>query len=206
MDYTLTLQELEEYDWQQACLEMEAINLKEVKATHNKLLEEITRAEPKWVKERRLEYLDRLTGEIAREMLPFMEVVEMVDASKEMWFAETIEEQELELRFKKLRRIDYEKNLWNLSEFIVDTNEVNERDIEAAKDIPIDNFIQFDRAGFAKCLWHDEKTSSMKYYKNNNKIHCFGCQFNGDVIEVVRKLYNVGFLEAVRFLAKRGGI
>ena len=79
-------------------------------------------------------------------------------------------------------------------------NTVTERDIEAAKGIPIDTLLEFNRAGFARCIAHDEKTASMKYYRNVNRVNCFGCNFNEDAIGVIMKMRNAPFTEAVRFL------
>lgn len=72
--------------------------------------------------------------------------------------------------------------------------------IDKAKSVPITNYIQFNRAGFAKCICanHQEKTPSMKLYKD--KVHCFGCGFSGDVIDVVRELYGVEFIKAVQII------
>ena len=73
--------------------------------------------------------------------------------------------------------------------------------VEMAKAVAISNFIEFNHAGFAKCVWHTEKTPSMKYYEDKNRVHCFGgCGKSGDVIDVVGQLYNIKFLEAVNFI------
>lgn len=69
-----------------------------------------------------------------------------------------------------------------------------------AREVPITNFVQFNRAGFAKCLWHNESTGSLKYYPKDNKTHCFGCQAGGDVVDVVMQMHHLGFKEAVAFL------
>jgi len=75
-------------------------------------------------------------------------------------------------------------------------------DALVAKDRPITDFIDFSRAGFASCIWHNEETPSMKYYFKNNRVHCFGCQRNGDVIDVVMKLYNFDFKQALSFVVR----
>lgn len=72
-------------------------------------------------------------------------------------------------------------------------------DFERAKLVPIDSIVEFKR-GFAPCLWHNEKTPSMKYYKKNNKVHCFGCGQGGDVIDVVQQIKDCDIKQAVQFL------
>lgn len=76
-------------------------------------------------------------------------------------------------------------------------------DIERAKSVPITNFVKFDGNGFARCLWHNEKSGSMKYYKNVNKTYCFGCQIHKDVIDVIMNLHSINFNEAIKFLLNR---
>jgi hypothetical protein len=69
--------------------------------------------------------------------------------------------------------------------------------IDRAKTFPIDTFLKFNKAGFIECLFHDEKTPSMKWYPESNTVHCFGCQKNADVIDVCQKLWGTSFLETV---------
>lgn len=50
-----------------------------------------------------------------------------------------------------------------------------------------------NRAGFICCPFHQEKTPSMKIYKDS--FHCFGCGANGDVFSFVEKMDNLTFKE-----------
>lgn len=68
-----------------------------------------------------------------------------------------------------------------------------------AKLYPIDSMIDF-RDHKAKCLWHNEDTGSMHYYKDSNKVHCFGCNKTADSIDVYKQLHNCSFMEAVKSL------
>lgn len=74
--------------------------------------------------------------------------------------------------------------------------------IEQAKQKPISHFLDFNGSGFAKCLWHNEKTPSMRYYDKSNSVYCFSCQEHHDVIDVVMKLNNLTFKEAIYFLTQ----
>lgn len=73
-------------------------------------------------------------------------------------------------------------------------------DIERAKQVPIDTFVKFDRFNSCRCLFHDEKTASMKYYPKNNSVYCFGCGKKADVIDIYMHLYHVDFVTAVKTL------
>ena len=72
--------------------------------------------------------------------------------------------------------------------------------IDTIREIPITNFLEVNHAGFARCIWHEEKTPSMKFYPRNNKVFCFGCSSGGDVIDVYMKLFDVTFKDAIKKL------
>lgn len=72
--------------------------------------------------------------------------------------------------------------------------------IEQAKQVPITNYIEVNRGGFAKCPFHNEKTGSFKYYKESNSFFCFGCNEGGDVIDFIKKLRNCDLKEALKIL------
>ena len=56
------------------------------------------------------------------------------------------------------------------------------------------------------CPFHGEKTPSFNIYPENGSFYCFGCGAGGDVITFIRKIENLDYIEAVRFLAQRAGI
>jgi hypothetical protein len=59
--------------------------------------------------------------------------------------------------------------------------------------------VQLKRAGKllkACCPFHTEKTPSFIVYPDENLWHCFGCNIGGDVFDFVKKIDNIGFLEA----------
>ena len=56
------------------------------------------------------------------------------------------------------------------------------------------------------CPFHQEKTPSCKIDPSTQTWHCFGCGEGGDVISYIRKLDDVDFVDALRFLARRANI
>ena len=56
--------------------------------------------------------------------------------------------------------------------------------------------VEVNRAGFACCPFHSEKTPSMKIYKGDRGWHCFGCGKSGSVIDLTMGLFNLPFLAA----------
>ncbi len=58
--------------------------------------------------------------------------------------------------------------------------------------------IKINRNGFCRCPFHQEKTASMKVYKDS--VHCFGCNANADVIGFVQQMENCSFKDAFKRL------
>ena len=56
------------------------------------------------------------------------------------------------------------------------------------------------------CPFHSEKTPSFHVYSDNQNFFCFGCETGGDVINFIRKIENLEYIEAIHFLAKQAGI
>ena len=73
-------------------------------------------------------------------------------------------------------------------------------DVARAKQVHIGRYVKFNNSGFARCLWHEEKSPSMKYYSDRNKVYCFSCNAHKDVIDVVMEQNRVNFKEAVRLI------
>lgn len=56
---------------------------------------------------------------------------------------------------------------------------------------------KIDRKGFMRCIFHNEKTASMKVYEGNKGYYCFGCGSGGDVIDFMQRAFNLSFTEAI---------
>lgn len=72
--------------------------------------------------------------------------------------------------------------------------------LEKAKETLITSLIDFNHAGFAHCLWHKEKTPSLKYYPKENKVYCFSCNKGGDAVDVIMAERGYTFREALKAL------
>jgi len=79
-----------------------------------------------------------------------------------------------------------------------------EQDVNKARAVLIPSLIKINRANFAKCIWHNEKTASLKYYPKSNSVYCFGCGHYDDSIGVVQQLMSYSFKDAVKWLISRG--
>jgi len=59
---------------------------------------------------------------------------------------------------------------------------------------------------FGLCPFHNEKTGSFSVNTSKQIYYCFGCHKGGGVINFIMEVENLGYREAVEFLAKRAGI
>lgn len=80
--------------------------------------------------------------------------------------------------------------------------------IERAKEVPIGNFLPNDRWAMMNgqdrqyflCPFHKEKSPSFMWDKKKNTFHCFGCNKHGDVIDLVRHIFDLSFGQALERL------
>ena len=85
------------------------------------------------------------------------------------------------------------------------------QDLKARTDLTelVSSYVNLRRSGrnlVGLCPFHREKTPSFNVYPENGSFYCFGCGTGGDVITFVRKIENLDYMEAVRFLAQRAGL
>lgn len=57
-----------------------------------------------------------------------------------------------------------------------------------------------------RCPFHTEKTPSCHFYPQTQSFYCFGCGAGGDVVNFIRMIESLDYIEAVRFLAQRAGM
>jgi DNA primase len=59
---------------------------------------------------------------------------------------------------------------------------------------------------FGLCPFHSEKTPSFSVSTDKQIYHCFGCGKGGNVINFIREIENLSYVDAVHLLAKRSGL
>lgn len=85
------------------------------------------------------------------------------------------------------------------------TELVERNDIESV----ISSYVSLKSRGKIKvglCPFHGEKTASFTVYPDTSSFYCFGCGAGGDVITFIKKIENLDYLDAVKFLAERSGL
>lgn len=73
----------------------------------------------------------------------------------------------------------------------------------------VESYVQLRRRGRTHtglCPFHNEKTPSFVVYPETQSFYCFGCGAGGDVISFIKRINNVDYLEAVKYLAGRAGM
>ncbi len=85
------------------------------------------------------------------------------------------------------------------------------QDIIAANDIValVGQYVQLRRSGgsyVGLCPFHKEKTPSFHVTPDRQLYYCFGCGAGGNIVEFVKNMEHLDFVETVRFLADRAGI
>lgn len=73
----------------------------------------------------------------------------------------------------------------------------------------IGSYIQLKRSGRTLrglCPFHNEKTPSFFVYPETSSYYCFGCGAGGDVINFIRSIENLDYIDSVKLLADRAGM
>ncbi len=115
-------------------------------------------------------------------------------------FFEEIWQSVIDKKMKEIKNLTFLLSCFPKKSKVNDENRITLEMTIRAKQVPITNYIQFDQSGFAKCPFHSEKTGSLKYYKDINKVHCFGGCGSKDVIDIIMHMTNCDFKSAVRTL------
>lgn len=82
---------------------------------------------------------------------------------------------------------------------------LSKNDIESV----VSSYVSLKRRGrnlVGLCPFHGEKTPSFNLYPETSSFYCFGCGAGGDVITFIKRIENLEYMDAVRFLADRAGM
>ena len=75
---------------------------------------------------------------------------------------------------------------------------ITDEDIERARNFPFTELIKSNKAGFATCPFHIDKTPS--FYIKKNFGHCFSCGKTVDTIQFLIEVEGLSFIQAVKNL------
>ena len=73
----------------------------------------------------------------------------------------------------------------------------------------VSDYVKITRKGkdyFGLCPFHREKTPSFSVVPSKQIFYCFGCGKGGNVINFIKNIENVEFLDSIKMLADRASI
>lgn len=151
-------------------------------------------------RERRKKYLIDCKTMLTEKILEHSDHVDLMDIPpwEKRWLMEPVRSAN-----KRIKKINGELR------YVYGTpkGSIDDEDIRRAKEVDImglDLIANTRRSGYgrhtAPCLWHDEKTGSMTIYSGGKGVHCFGCGKSGSTIDIVMKVLNLNFVDAVKYL------
>lgn len=139
---------------------------------------------------------------LLRKTIRELEVKNTTKSDDEKWFIDWLVEQWT----KDLRRRDSELRRWQYRAHPQAYAKQETFDIEALKSIPISAIMEREPSYRSPtrdtylCPIHDEKTASAMWDKKRNRLHCFGCGFDEDVIGLYMAMHGVDFKDASKQL------
>ena len=178
---------------------------REVEIPKNKiLLNEFKESNKDFTIRKRLEYLNTHIKFLDQRIKDvWNDYQKAIEEDQPYWFRKTI----LELRRtegleKKLKSFSIEKYLLEHPEDLVKVDRVTPEEIARAMDFPFNELVEFNNRGFAKCMFHDERTPSFHWYKDSNRVYCHGCNWSGNTIKFLMARDKLSFKVAVRKLIR----
>ena len=164
------------------------------KQTLAKIQELRQEVDQEWAKERRREYLK---GEFTSKLLETFGDIAKYEHFK------MYNSTEMYLIYGSYIQLDIKKLLQIKGEFVaMNTNkqsDITPDMIARAKEFPFRELHEFNRQGWCKCPFHEDKTPSMKLY-SDNRVHCYSCGKSWDTIAFMQELHGITFPEAIRRL------
>lgn len=170
---------------------------KSVRQSVKDFTEEVVMDNPDWVAERRIEYLNSKVKELTLEAnLWGLRVINHRDIIGEMIVKVIV----LPIK-KEIVKLKREMDIYQKPIAVDYDKKITDQDIERAKSVDCESLIESNKR-WAVCPFHDDKKPSLYLYPAERGYYCFSCSASGDAIDLVRKLYNYSFQDAVKHLKR----
>lgn len=204
---------------------------KNIRKTDDDFTFEITKENPEWVKEKRLEYLKNKLEELNQEYIKFWSKIRewrnKTDKNKNfsLWYVENAFADLLEtgncyggippknMRYlkdvaKDIKKMKFEIDCWTNPELLNGSGGVTPEEVNMAREVSCEYFIEVKRTAgdkkLAVCPFHNDTNPSLTIYPAGKGYHCFSCGAHGDVIDLVMKTKNLNFISAVKLILQYG--
>lgn len=107
---------------------------------------------------------------------------------------------------REIKKTGFNIYVWNNPDIFWDDNKITEEQIEMARKADCADFIEAKRISgdkkIALCPFHEDHRPSLTLYPDGKGYYCFSCSAHGNAIDLVMKLYNLNFVDAVRLILK----
>lgn len=147
----------------------------------------------------------------SRFVNPYIKIIAQVENNR-LYDYETRNFISMVLRYRLEKMPGYKRWRWlkRFNEYIKRRSlKRDDLPIDQAKQIPILSLYGFDkvirkgRLTYVSCPLHTDRTPSMVIYQTNS-FYCFSCHSGGDSIKFVMKLYNLNFVDAIKYIVANG--
>lgn len=167
----------------------------------DEFVEEVIIIDSDWVADRKIEYLENQFNKIEYEIQWW----DMLSRIYGGWFRQVIREVLAKPMRKEQTKIKREMDLYRKPVAINYDKPITESDIQQANNIDCAEILKatkkVGRNKLALCLFHDDSRPSLHLYPDH--YHCYSCGAHGTAVNLVMKLHNLTFIEAVRFLINK---
>lgn len=103
-------------------------------------------------------------------------------------------------------RMDHQDSQEHLSE----KDMITQHDIQTISNLPIEQVAEAlglaTKRHWTLCPYHGDSHPSMRFYTGNNRFYCYVCQQHGGPIDLVMRVQNLSFVDAVGWLSQSFGI
>lgn len=165
-------------------------------------IEELRQENPVLCQVARIEFLEGIIIELERDLVEAYRAYERYkQRDLPYWWRKAVMRlrDEVGIR-KKVKR--FKGELYYRQSGKEDKSRVTRHMIDRAIERDITDFIEVNKAGFAKCLNPSHEDGHPSMLVKNNFAYCFSCGWSGDCISVYRQVNNVGFVMAVKNLSQ----
>ena len=179
--------------------EYEIKHKRKIQEIENKFVEEFSIENPDFVRERRLEFLKDELIILEKNNDDLLKVGGKAFDIK--WFLDFVKSY-IKKNNKEIKKIKFEIEAYEKVE-LNNKDTLTDEEIERAHTADCSQFVNIKRKSgkhsFALCPFHQEKTPSFCCFEGGG-YKCFGCGEAGDAIDLMMKIFDLDFKEAVKKL------
>lgn len=193
-----------------------------VEETRNKVRikefkEEVLKEDPQFIKDSKISYYNSEIENKREELKKYMKEFDVNSCFYKVEhnvfygiYANFIKDNYIDPTRKYIKKMKRNIMLWEIEDnYWENNNSINDNDIERARETDIKEFFPTEGKRLSANLWmfkspfKEERTPSCAVYQNSNSFYDFSSNKGGDCINFVMEVYNLKFIEAVKFITNK---